>query len=96
MYLLALQYLSSGAQVRKFESIQARYVRRTSVNTAHHIYMYLGIPITMLRKKTNSENFLVQHTQICVARMGGGGIVKIPAQSVDQNNSICLGTDQHN
>jgi hypothetical protein len=73
MYLLALQYLSSGAQVRKFESMQARYVRRTSVNTAHHIYMYLGIPITMLRKKTNSENFPVQHTQICVARAGGGG-----------------------
>jgi hypothetical protein len=24
-----------------------------------------------------------------------GGIVKIPAQRVDQNSNICLGTDQH-
>jgi hypothetical protein len=65
--------LLRGTQVRKFESMQARYVRRTSVKTAHQIYMYLGMPITICRKKTNSENFPVQHIQIRVTRGGRGG-----------------------
>ena len=43
------------------------------MKTAHQIYMYLGIPITKFRKKTNSENFPVQHTQIRETRAGRGG-----------------------
>ena len=88
-HLLALQYFWRGTHVKKFDSSVATKVTSTREKTPHHTYMYLGMPTTIWRKKTSSENLPVckGQTEHSLILRGRGDL---PAQSVDQNKIICL------
>jgi chromosome segregation and condensation protein ScpB len=68
-YLLALQYLDSGRQVRKFDVTDARYRSSTNTKHAHQARMYAGSPMTRRLKKNRIENLANVTYQHDIPRM---------------------------